>query len=238
MPAAQTALPDITGLKARGARPVEWRISPEPVAYEEAVTAMKARVDAIVASGAPELVWLLEHPALYTAGTSADPRDLIEPDLLPVYQTGRGGQFTYHGPGQRVIYTMLDLNRRRRDVRAFVAGLEGWIIAALDILGVAARRRPGCIGVWVERPEKGADRMDKIAAIGVRLSRWVSYHGVSVNLDPDLGHYRGIVPCGMADQATTSIAELGHAVSMPELDRALFEAFEPVFGPIAAPEYA
>ncbi len=238
MPAADAALPDISRLKAGGTRPVEWRISPEPVGYDEAVAAMQARVEAIVAGEASELVWLLEHPALYTAGTSADPRDLIDPDLLPVHRSGRGGQFTYHGPGQRVIYTMLDLNRRSRDVRAFVAGLEEWIIGALGILGIAARRRPGCIGVWVERPEAGADRMDKIAAIGVRLSRWVSYHGVSVNLDPDLDDYRGIVPCGLADQATTSIAELGHAVSMPELDRALFEAFEPVFGAIAAPEYA
>lgn len=238
MPAAPAASPDTSGLKARGNRAVEWRISAEPVDYDEAVEAMQARVAAIVAGTAPELVWLLEHPPLYTAGTSADPRDLLEPDRLPVYRTGRGGQFTYHGPGQRVIYTMLDLNRRSRDVRAFVAALEEWVIDALAALGIAARRRPGCIGVWVERPDKGPDRMDKIAAIGVRLSRWVSYHGVAVNLDPDLSEYRGIVPCGLADQSMTSIAALGHEVSMPELDRALSETFEPLFGAIEAPEYA
>ncbi|HUV32960.1 MAG TPA: lipoyl(octanoyl) transferase LipB [Devosiaceae bacterium] len=214
------------------------RISVEPVGYEEALAAMTARVDAIAADAAPELVWLLEHPPLYTAGTSADPRDLIDPDLLPVFRTGRGGQFTYHGPGQRVAYTLLDLRRRGRDVRALVRGLEEWIITALAEFAIEGKRRQGCVGVWIDRPEKGAGRQDKIAAIGVRVSRWISFHGISVNLDPDLAHYRGIVPCGIAGQEITSIQELGQIVSMPELDMALRTGFETVFGPVAEPEYA
>ncbi|MEX1179593.1 MAG: lipoyl(octanoyl) transferase LipB [Cucumibacter sp.] len=229
---------DISGFMGTGIAPAEWRISAEPVDYAEAVKAMTARVDLIVANAAPELVWLVEHPALYTAGTSADPRDLLEPDLLPVIRTGRGGQFTYHGPGQRVAYTMLDLRHRRRDIRAFVHGLEEWIILALAEFNLDGRRRPGCVGVWIDRPDKGEGRMDKIAAIGVRVSRWVSFHGVSINLAPDLDHYRGIVPCGVADQGVTSIEDLGQTVSMPELDMALRTGFEKVFGPVAAAEYA
>jgi lipoyl(octanoyl) transferase len=229
---------DISALAGTAGAPAEWRISAEPVGYEEALAAMTARVELIAAGAAPELVWLLEHPPLYTAGTSADPRDLIDPDLLPVFRTGRGGQFTYHGPGQRIAYTMLDLTRRGRDIRALVHGLEEWIIAALAEFAIEGKRREGCVGVWVDRPDKGADRQDKIAAIGVRVSRWISFHGISVNLDPDLAHYRGIVPCGVADQGVTSIEDLGQIVSMPELDMALRSGFETVFGPVAEPEYA
>jgi lipoyl(octanoyl) transferase len=238
MPATAAENLDISGLKGEGVAPVEWRISAEPVGYDEALAEMRMRVDSIAADGAEELVWLLEHPALYTAGTSADPRDLIDPDLLPVYRTGRGGQFTYHGPGQRVAYVMLDLRQRRRDVRAFVHGLEQWVIAALAEFNIEGRRRRDCVGVWVDRPDKGEGRQDKIAAIGVRISRWISFHGISVNLSPDLDHYRGIVPCGVADQGITSIEDLGRIVSMPELDMALKTGFEAVFGATAAAEYA
>jgi len=236
--ASRAETPDIAGLAGDGEPPAEWRISAEPVDYEAALSAMQRRTEAIIAGEARELVWLLEHPALYTAGTSADPRDLLEPDFLPVIRTGRGGQFTYHGPGQRVAYTMLDLRRRRRDVRAFVYGLEEWVILTLKEFNIEGKRRKGCVGVWVDRPDKGAGRMDKIAAVGVRVSRWVSYHGISVNLSPDLDHYRGIVPCGVKDQGITSVEDLGQIVSMPELDLALRLGFEQVFGPVAAPEYA
>ena len=236
--ASRAETPDIAELAGDGELPAEWRISAEPVDYEAALSAMQRRTEAIIAGEARELVWLLEHPALYTAGTSADPRDLLEPDFLPVIRTGRGGQFTYHGPGQRVAYTMLDLRRRRRDVRAFVYGLEEWVILTLKEFNIEGKRRKGCVGVWVDRSDKGAGRMDKIAAVGVRVSRWVSYHGISVNLSPDLDHYRGIVPCGVKDQGITSVEDLGQIVSMPELDLALRLGFEQVFGPVAAPEYA
>lgn len=238
MPADRAENLDISGLKGDGLPPVEWRISAEPVGYEEAMAEMAMRVDSMAADGADELVWLLEHPALYTAGTSADPRDLIDPDLLPLYRTGRGGQFTYHGPGQRIAYAMLDLKQRRRDVRAYVHGLEEWVIAALAEFNIEGKRRAGCVGVWVDRPDKGEGRQDKIAAIGVRISRWISFHGISVNLSPDLDHYRGIVPCGVTDQGITSIEDLGQIVSMPELDMALKTGFEAVFGATAAVEYA
>ena len=212
---------------------VEWTISVEPVDYEIALAVMGARVDAIAAGTAPELVWLLEHPALYTAGTSANPHDLIEPGRLPVHTSGRGGQYTYHGPGQRVVYVMLDVQRRFGDVRAYVAALEGWIIDALALVGVEAARVEGRVGVWVTRPhEDGGERVDKIAAIGVRLRRWVSSHGVSLNVAPDLTHYAGIVPCGVRDAGVTSLADLGVNAGTDEIDRALQAAFERRLGPI------
>src|SRR5262245_12148446 len=191
---------------------------------------MAERVRAIAAGAAPELVWLLEHPALYTAGTSARDTDLLTPSLLPVHRTGRGGQFTYHGPGQRVAYVMLDVRRRFGDVRAYVAALEQWLIDALDELAVAGERRAGRVGVWVHRPERGADAYDKIAAIGVRLSRWVSSHGISLNVAPDLAHYRGIVPCGVKDGGVTSLADLGRTTDLAVVDRALRQAFQRSFG--------
>ena len=210
---------------------VGWAVSPGRVGYPQAVEAMKARAAAIAAGEAGELVWLLEHPPLYTAGVSARPGDLLDPDLLPVFQTSRGGQFTYHGPGQRVAYAMLDLTRRGRDVRCFVRGLERWIIEALARFDVEGEVRPGRVGVWVERRRPGAEpREDKIAAIGVRVSRWTSFHGISLNVDPDLSHYAGIVPCGIAGHGITSLLDLGCTASMDEVDAALRASFEGVFG--------
>jgi len=213
--------------------PIEWIVAQKPVPYEAALAVMAERVEAIVAGTASELVWLLEHPALYTAGTSARDEDLLAPVQLPVYRTGRGGQYTYHGPGQRVAYVMLDVKRRFGDVRAYVAALEDWIIDALARLGVAGERRAGLIGVWVRRrgqQEGEAAGYDKIAAIGVRLSRWVSSHGVSLNVAPDLGHYAGIVPCGIRDAGVTSLAELARdprrTPTPGEVDLALRAAFE------------
>ena len=188
---------------------------------------MEARVAAIRADTAPELVWLLEHPPLYTAGTSADPADLLTADRFPVYTAGRGGQYTYHGPGQRVGYVMLDLIPRGKDVRCHVHLLEDWLIRTLDAFGVRAERRPGRVGLWVPR---GGGREDKIAAIGVRVRRWVTFHGVALNVDPDLEHFSGIVPCGIRAHGVTSLWDLGHAVSMAEVDMALRESFEAVFG--------
>jgi lipoyl(octanoyl) transferase len=207
--------------------PVAWEISSAPVGYLDAVSRMEREVALIAQGAASERVWLLEHPALYTAGTSADPRDLVAPDRFPVFKTGRGGRYTYHGPGQRVAYVMLDLARRGEDVRAFVAALESWIIAALGELGVKGERREDRIGVWVARP----GREDKIAAIGIRLRRWVSFHGISLNVNPDLSHYDGIGPCGVRAHGMTSLADLGVAVGMEEVDRALRENFAPIFGP-------
>jgi len=204
----------------------EWRVSAGLVPYEEAVAAMEARVAAIRAGGAAELVWLLEHPALYTAGTSARPEDLVEPALLPVHRTGRGGQFTYHGPGQRVGYVMLDLKRRGGDIRCYVHALEEWLIRALARLGVAGERREGRIGVWIAGP---GGREEKVAAIGVRVRQWVTYHGIALNVAPDLAHYRGIVPCGISEHGVTSLAALGRAASMDEVDAALRFAFGEVF---------
>jgi lipoyl(octanoyl) transferase len=204
----------------------QWRVDDAPVAYETAVQAMEDRVAAIRAGTAPELVWLLEHPPLYTAGTSARAADLVEPGLFPVFQTGRGGQFTYHGPGQRVGYVMLDMRRRELDVRRYVQTLEAWLIRTLACFGLKGERRPGRIGIWIDQ----AGRESKIAAIGVRVRQAVSYHGVSLNLDPDLGHYRGIVPCGIAEHGVTSLAALGVVTSMPELDLALKTSFAEVFG--------
>ncbi|MFC7053536.1 lipoyl(octanoyl) transferase LipB [Hansschlegelia quercus] len=213
---------------------VEWRTSDQPVPYPQAVEAMDARAAAIASGDAPELVWLLEHPALYTAGTSADIGDLTEPDRLPVFQTGRGGQYTYHGPGQRIAYVMLDLKRRTPDLRAYVAALEGWLIATLDRFGVDGERREDRVGVWVRRLDRGRGAEDKIAAIGVRVRKWVTLHGVSLNVEPDLSHYAGIVPCGVRDHGVTSLLALGRVVSTAEVDMAMRETFEEIFGPTTA----
>ncbi|MEZ5899759.1 MAG: lipoyl(octanoyl) transferase LipB [Hyphomicrobiaceae bacterium] len=211
---------------------IGWAISDRPVPYPEALATMNARADAIRRNEASELVWLLEHPPLYTAGTSAQPADLLEPDRFPVFETGRGGQFTYHGPGQRVAYIMLDMKRRGGDVRGLVADLERWVIEALAAFNVKGERREGRVGIWVRRPEKGADREDKIAAIGLRVSRWVTTHGISFNVEPDLSHYAGIVPCGIQDHGVTSLTDLGLPVAMTDADIALRAAFEKVFGPV------
>ena len=215
--------------------PVDWRVSDAPVPYLDAVARMEARVAAIRAGTAGEEVWLLEHPPLYTAGTSANDSDLIEPDRFPVFRSGRGGQFTYHGPGQRVAYLMLDLNRRGPDLRRFVAMLEDWIIATLARFNVKGERRADRIGVWVQRPDRpplsdGSPAEDKIAAIGIRVRGWVTFHGISLNVDPDLDHYAGIVPCGVSGHGVTSLADLGIPVSMPEVDAALKAEFQRVFG--------
>jgi lipoyl(octanoyl) transferase len=219
---------------APGSAPVEWRISPGLVAYEAALALMEARTTAIAAGSAPELVWLLEHPPLYTAGTSAKPGQLIEA-RFPVFPTGRGGQFTYHGPGQRVAYVMLDLRRRGPDVRRFVATLEEWIIRTLAALDVTGQRREDRIGVWVPRPDEGHGREDKIAAIGVRIKRWVTLHGLALNVDCDLSHYAGIVPCGVSEPryGVTSLADLGIATTLAEIDALLQREFGGLFGPFA-----
>ncbi len=212
--------------------PVEWRVSEGLIAYEAALAGMEARAAAILAGKAPELVWLLEHPPLYTSGTSARPEELLDA-RFPVHKTGRGGQFTYHGPGQRVVYLMLDLNRRAPDVRRYVATLEEWIIRTLAGFNVRGERREDRIGVWVRRPEKGDGFEDKIAAIGIRLKRWVSLHGIALNVDCDLTHFSGILPCGVSDAryGVTSLADLGIVASMPEVDATLRREFEPLFGP-------
>ncbi|MGE3148753.1 MAG: lipoyl(octanoyl) transferase LipB [Pseudorhodoplanes sp.] len=213
------------------AAPVEWRIEPGFVPYERALAVMEARAAAIAGGNAPELVWLLEHPPLYTAGTSAKPEELIAA-RFPVHPTGRGGQFTYHGPGQRVAYLMLDLKRRRPDVRLYVAALEEWIIRTLSHFNVRGERREDRVGVWVRRPERGPGREDKIAAIGIRLKRWVSLHGIALNVDPDLSHFAGIVPCGIASPlyGVTSLADLGLNAAMTDIDIALRREFEALFG--------
>jgi lipoyl(octanoyl) transferase len=211
---------------------IGWAVSPGLTDYEFAVRFMEARAAAIAEGSARELVWLLEHPPLYTAGVSAKPGDLLAPDRFPVFQTGRGGQFTYHGPGQRVLYLMLDLKRRGGDVRRFVATLEELLIRTLDHFGVRGERRQDRIGVWVARPDKGPGCEDKIAAIGIRVRRWVTLHGVSLNVAPDLDHFAGIVPCGIADPrfGVTSLADLGVGASMPDVDQALRAEFEALFG--------
>jgi lipoyl(octanoyl) transferase len=211
--------------------PVEWQVSDAPVDYESALEAMTARAAAIARGEAAELVWLLEHPPLYTAGTSARPQDLVAA-RFPVHNVGRGGQFTYHGPGQRVGYLMLDLKRRAPDVRRFVATLEEWLIQTLAAFNVRGERRDDRVGVWVKRPDKGAGFEDKIAAIGIRVRQWVTLHGFALNIDPDLSHFSGIVPCGVneARYGITSLADLGLTVTMPEVDMALRAAFTPLFG--------
>src|SRR6476619_6782112 len=214
-----------------GGPPVEWRISDSAVAYPEAVAAMDARAADIAAGRAGEMVWLLEHPPLYTSGTSGKDADLLDP-RFPLFTTGRGGQLTYHGPGQRVAYVMLDLKRRRPDVRAYVAGLEEWIIRTLAHFNVRGERREDRVGVWVKRPDKGDGYEDKIAAIGVRLRRWVSFHGIAINVEPELSHFAAIVPCGVVDPryGVTSLVDLGLPVTMEDVDVALRRAFEDVFG--------
>ena len=210
--------------------PIEWAISDTLVPYDVALAAMSARAAAIHEQGAPQLVWLLEHPPLYTSGTSAKREDLLAPNRFPVFETGRGGQFTYHGPGQRIAYLMLDMKQRGGDVRGLVADVERWVIAALAAFNVKGERREGRVGIWVRRPEKGDGKEDKIAAIGLRVSRWVTTHGLSFNVEPDLSHYSGIVPCGITEQGVTSLADLGLPVSMTDADMALRAAFEEIFG--------
>lgn len=228
-----------TSLKPRGAHPpVEWRVSDTPVPYPDALAFMDARVADILAGRAAECVWLLEHPPLYTAGTSAKPADLVDPDRFPVYATGRGGQYTYHGPGQRIAYVMLDLRRRSPDVRAYVGALEEWLIRSLWRWHVRGERRDDRVGIWVRRPDRpappGAIAEDKIAALGIRVRHWVTLHGVSLNVEPDLDHFGGIVPCGIADHGVTSLADLGLPLGIPEVDMVLREEFEPLFGPTRA----
>lgn len=210
----------------------EWIVAPGPVAYPDAIAFMENRIAAIRSGAAPELVWLLEHPPLYTAGTSAQPEELLVPGRFPVFTSGRGGRYTYHGPGQRVAYVMLDLQRRGADVRAYVCALEGWIIVALKRLGVCGERRQGRIGIWVAG---AAGDEAKIAAIGVRVRRWITYHGIAINLAPDLSHFDGILPCGIADHGVTSLRALGHEATMNELDTVLHQAFEPIFGAVGEP---
>jgi lipoyl(octanoyl) transferase len=211
---------------------VEWRIEDRPVPYPEAVARMEARVEAIRAGTQPELVWLLEHPALYTAGTSADPSELVDPDRLPVFKTGRGGRYTYHGPGQRVAYVLLDLKRRNPDIRCYVHALEEWLLRALARFGVMAERREERIGLWVPRRDLNQPlREDKIAAVGVRVRRWVSFHGVALNVEPDLEQFTGIIPCGVRQHGVTSLVDLGIPVTMAEADQALLDCFDGVFGP-------
>lgn len=222
-------------LPAPGSPPVEWRVEPGLTDYETALSFMENRAAAIRNEGAAEMVWLVEHPPLYTAGSSADPQDLLQPDRFPVFDAGRGGEYTYHGPGQRVAYVMLDLKRRREDVRAFVASLEEWIIRSLASFNVKGERREDRVGVWVVRPERpplpnGQPAEDKIAAIGIRLKRWVSFHGIAVNIEPDLSHFGGIVPCGIQGYGVTSLVDLGLPVTLGDYDDALKAAFEEVFG--------
>ena len=219
-------LRDDISISLAATSPVIWETTPGVTPYPEAMARMDARAEAIAQGLEPECVWLLEHPPLYTAGTSARDGDLVEPNRFPVFKTGRGGQYTYHGPGQRVAYVMLDLKRRGADVRAYVAGLERWVIGTLAELGVEGERREDRVGVWVRRGE----REDKIAAIGIRVRRWVSFHGISINVAPDLSHFGGIVPCGIREHGVTSLADLGVAAGMAEVDAALARQFARVFG--------
>ena len=220
--------------RGRAQDAVEWLVADAPVPYQNALAVMDARAAAVAAGTACELLWLLEHPPLYTAGTSARPGDLIV-ERFPVHVAGRGGQFTYHGPGQRIAYVMLDLKRRNPDIRCFVSTLEEWIIRSLAAFNIAGERRDDRIGVWVRRPDKGAEHEDKIAALGIRVKRWVSLHGIALNVDCDLSHFAGIVPCGIADPryGVTSLLDLGLPVTMAEVDKVLRREFEPLFGPTA-----
>ncbi|MGI9366392.1 MAG: lipoyl(octanoyl) transferase LipB [Rhizobiaceae bacterium] len=217
-------------------RAVEWIIAQQPVDYPTALSWMEDRAVAVADGSANECVWLLEHPPLYTAGTSSDPHDLVEPNRFPVFETGRGGQYTYHGPGQRVAYVILDLKRRRQDIRVFVSSLERWIIDTLGTFNISGERREDRVGVWVRRPQKpappGIVAEDKIAAIGIRLRKWVSFHGLSINVEPELEHFAGIVPCGVSQHGVTSLVDLGLPVTMDDLDLALKATFTPIFGPV------
>jgi len=226
---------DIGLLPALELAPVDWRLSEGLVPYEAALATMEERAAAVAAGTAPELAWLLEHPPLYTAGTSAQPGDLIEA-RFPVHHTGRGGQFTYHGPGQRVAYLMLDLRRRGTDMRRYVATLEEWMIRTLAAFNIRGERREDRIGVWVRRPDKGDGREDKIAAIGIRVKRWVTLHGVALNVEPELAHFSGIVPCGVLGEryGVTSLVDLGVPVTLPEVDMVLRREFKALFGPTRA----
>jgi len=218
---------DALRLKLETADPIVWEIAEGLVPYPEAMAIMDRHVDMIAKGEEPERVWLLEHPPLYSAGTSAQPQDLVAPGRFPVFKTGRGGQYTYHGPGQRVAYVMLDLRQRGGDVRAFVAGLEQWVIDTLDAFNVRGERREDRVGVWVRRGE----REDKIAAIGIRVRHWVTFHGISINVEPDLSHFEGIVPCGIRGHGVTSLVDLGLPVTMEDLDVALKARFQRIFGP-------
>ena len=223
----------IESFHSHSAEPPTWRVAPGLVPYTDAVVFMEDRVAAISAGQAPEMIWLVEHPPVYTAGVSARPEDLIAPDRFEVFQTGRGGQYTYHGPGQRVVYVMLDLNRRQKDVRLLVCTLEQWIIDTLWQFNVQGHIRDGRVGVWVERKDKGYPLTeDKIAALGIKLRRWVSFHGISLNVEPDLTHFSGIVPCGISEHGVTSLLDLGLPVTMDEVDYALRVSFERLFGPV------
>ncbi|WP_339930281.1 lipoyl(octanoyl) transferase LipB [uncultured Brevundimonas sp.] len=230
---SHTLNPEASGLIRSDGLPVGWAVSTVPVDYLAAVQAMEARVAAIAAGEASELIWLLEHPPLYTAGVSSRESDLLDVSRFPVHRTGRGGQFTYHGPGQRVAYVMLDLNQRGRDVRAFVRSLEAWLIGALAGFGVEAGVRDGRVGVWVERRGAGWSREDKIAAIGVKVRKWISFHGVSLNVEPDLTHFSGIVPCGIAEHGVTSLVDLGVLATMDEADALLKASALEIFGALA-----
>ena len=216
---------------ARGGAPVEWVAGDAATPYPDAVATMEERVADIRAGNAAERVWLVEHPPLYTAGTSARERDLLVPDRFPVFATGRGGQYTYHGPGQRIAYVMLNLGHRRPDVHLYVRTLEEWIIRTLAQFSIRGERRDGRVGIWVARPDKGVNREDKIAAIGIRIRHWVTFHGIALNVDPVLEHFSGIVPCGVSDQGVTSLADLGIPVSMAEVDMVLKREFEALYGP-------
>ena len=227
------ARPRVTRFAREDAAPAGWAVSPGLTGYPEAVAAMEARASAIAEGRASELVWLLEHPPIYTAGVSAKPADLLAPERFPVFATGRGGQYTYHGPGQRVAYVMLDLTARRRDVRAFVAALESWVIAALAEFNLLGEARGDRVGVWVARRLPGPPpREDKIAALGVKVRRWVSFHGVRLNVEPELAHFGGIVPCGISDHGVTSLVDLGLPVTLADADAALKTSFQTIFGPV------
>jgi lipoyl(octanoyl) transferase len=213
---------------------VQWEISESEVDYDTSLEKMEKHVKKIIRGEADEKIWLLEHPSLYTAGTSADKKDLVQPNRFPVFQTKRGGQYTYHGPGQRVVYVMLDLNKRGKDIKKFVENLEAWIIYTLAEFNVVGQSRKGRVGIWVERPDKpknvnGLMEEEKIAAIGVRLKKWITFHGLSINVDPDLSHFKGIVPCGIKEHGVTSLVDLGLPVSMTDLDIALTKSFSKVF---------
>jgi len=229
-------LPDELDLSAQRGGAARWRISDAPVGYEDAVEVMEARAAAIARDEAEELVWLLEHPPLYTAGTSAREEDVVQPGRFPVYKSGRGGQLTYHGPGQRVAYVMLDLKRRGADIRAFVYALEEWVIRTLWRFHIRGERRADRVGVWVVREGPHGPREDKIAAIGIRVRRWVSFHGIALNVEPDLSHFTGIVPCGVREHGVTSLVDLGLPVSMADVDLALKASFEEIFGAVT-PDY-
>jgi len=215
-------------------KPAEWRVSSGLTPYGVALAHMEDRANAIAAGTGEEEIWLVEHPPLYTAGKSSDPRDLVS-NQFPVYETGRGGQYTYHGPGQRVAYAMLDLSKRQPDLRAYVAALEAWIIETLSEFSITGERREDRVGVWVKRPDKGPGYEDKIAAIGIRVRKWVSFHGISLNVEPDLSHFSGIVPCGISEQryGVTSLVDLGLPITMDDADHALRKSFERVFGKIS-----